>query len=75
MFPLTSFSLPLKAGKGGELTHDEATIISGALDLTEKVATVGLEKGILIVLSLAISICNKVFDSCHFLKDSLHQNI
>jgi len=26
-----------KAGKGGELTHDETTIISGALDLTEKV--------------------------------------
>ncbi|KAG8389373.1 hypothetical protein BUALT_Bualt02G0222500 [Buddleja alternifolia] len=25
-----------EAGKGGELTHDEATIISGALDLTEK---------------------------------------
>ncbi|GFP94828.1 duf21 domain-containing protein at4g14240 [Phtheirospermum japonicum] len=27
-----------EAGKGGELTHDEATIISGALDLTEKTA-------------------------------------
>ncbi|KAG4132777.1 hypothetical protein ERO13_D08G054900v2 [Gossypium hirsutum] len=27
-----------KAGKGGELTHDETTIISGALDLTEKTA-------------------------------------
>lgn len=27
-----------QAGKGGELTHDETTIISGALDLTEKVA-------------------------------------
>ncbi|KAH9290427.1 hypothetical protein KI387_034544, partial [Taxus chinensis] len=26
----------LEAGKGGELTHDETTIISGALDLTEK---------------------------------------
>ncbi|RWV97914.1 hypothetical protein GW17_00039268 [Ensete ventricosum] len=26
-----------QAGKGGELTHDETTIISGALDLTEKV--------------------------------------
>ncbi|PHU19758.1 DUF21 domain-containing protein [Capsicum chinense] len=26
-----------EAGKGGELTHDETTIISGALDLTEKV--------------------------------------
>ncbi|MBA0795706.1 hypothetical protein Gohar_006548, partial [Gossypium harknessii] len=25
-----------EAGKGGELTHDETTIISGALDLTEK---------------------------------------
>ncbi|KAH9327083.1 hypothetical protein KI387_007261, partial [Taxus chinensis] len=28
----------LEAGKGGELTHDETTIISGALDLTEKTA-------------------------------------
>ncbi|GAB4843472.1 DUF21 domain-containing protein At4g14240, variant 3 [Ancistrocladus abbreviatus] len=28
----------LAAGKGGELTHDETTIISGALDLTEKTA-------------------------------------
>ncbi|KAB1214257.1 hypothetical protein CJ030_MR5G023170 [Morella rubra] len=27
-----------QAGKGGELTHDETTIISGALDLTEKTA-------------------------------------
>ncbi|KAG5400345.1 hypothetical protein IGI04_014952 [Brassica rapa subsp. trilocularis] len=27
-----------EAGKGGELTHDETTIISGALDLTEKIA-------------------------------------
>ncbi|XP_024543598.1 DUF21 domain-containing protein At2g14520 [Selaginella moellendorffii] len=27
-----------EAGKGGELTHDEATIITGALDLTEKTA-------------------------------------
>ncbi|EPS59146.1 hypothetical protein M569_15664, partial [Genlisea aurea] len=27
-----------EAGKGGELSHDEATIISGALDLTEKTA-------------------------------------
>ncbi|KAH9288867.1 hypothetical protein KI387_032984, partial [Taxus chinensis] len=26
----------LEVGKGGELTHDETTIISGALDLTEK---------------------------------------
>ncbi|KAH9328650.1 hypothetical protein KI387_000758, partial [Taxus chinensis] len=25
-----------EAGKGGELTHDDTTIISGALDLTEK---------------------------------------
>ena len=29
--------IPWQAGKGGELTHDETTIISGALDLTEKV--------------------------------------
>ncbi|KAK4480727.1 hypothetical protein RD792_013809 [Penstemon davidsonii] len=27
-----------EAGKGGELTHDETTIISGVLDLTEKTA-------------------------------------
>lgn len=27
-----------EAGKGGDLTHDETTIISGALDLTEKTA-------------------------------------
>jgi len=27
----------LQEGKGGELTHDETTIISGALDLSEKV--------------------------------------
>ncbi|XP_057771829.1 DUF21 domain-containing protein At4g14240-like [Salvia miltiorrhiza] len=27
-----------EAGKGGELTHDETTIISGALDLTKKIA-------------------------------------
>ncbi|KAF9673315.1 hypothetical protein SADUNF_Sadunf10G0011300 [Salix dunnii] len=27
-----------EAGKGGELTHDETTIISGALDLTEKMS-------------------------------------
>ncbi|XP_074312768.1 DUF21 domain-containing protein At2g14520-like isoform X2 [Silene latifolia] len=27
-----------KAGKGGELTHDETTIIAGALELTEKTA-------------------------------------
>ncbi|KAL6893637.1 hypothetical protein ACP4OV_007735 [Aristida adscensionis] len=28
----------LRAGKGGELTHDETTIIAGALELTEKKA-------------------------------------
>ncbi|XP_024196964.1 DUF21 domain-containing protein At4g14240 isoform X1 [Rosa chinensis] len=28
----------LEAGRGGELTHDKTTIISGALDLTEKTA-------------------------------------
>ncbi|KAI6672387.1 hypothetical protein NL676_000293 [Syzygium grande] len=27
-----------KAGKGGELTHDETTIIAGALDMTQKTA-------------------------------------
>lgn len=34
---LFCFNCLLKAGKGGELTHDETMIISGALDLTEKV--------------------------------------
>lgn len=28
----------IQAGKGGELTHDETTIIAGALELTEKKA-------------------------------------
>lgn len=28
----------MQAGKGGDLTHDETTIIAGALELTEKVA-------------------------------------
>lgn len=28
----------LQAGKGGDLTHDETTIIAGALELTEKTA-------------------------------------
>lgn len=32
------FSQTFQAGKGGELTHDETTIISGALDLTQKTA-------------------------------------
>lgn len=27
-----------QAGKGGDLTHDETTIIAGALQLTEKTA-------------------------------------
>lgn len=27
-----------QAGKGGELTHDETTIIAGALELSEKTA-------------------------------------
>lgn len=31
-------SLKMQAGKGGELTRDETTIIGGALELTEKVA-------------------------------------
>lgn len=30
--------IPSQAGKGGELTHDETTIITGALDLTQKTA-------------------------------------
>ncbi|PHT49648.1 DUF21 domain-containing protein [Capsicum baccatum] len=37
MFLCYPIAYPIgKAGKGGELTHDETTIISGALDLTEK---------------------------------------
>ncbi|XP_024538876.1 DUF21 domain-containing protein At4g33700 [Selaginella moellendorffii] len=31
-----------EAGKGGELTHDETTIITGALELTEKTAKVAM---------------------------------
>lgn len=31
-------SFKMQAGKGGELTRDETTIIGGALELTEKVA-------------------------------------
>ncbi|KAM7474787.1 hypothetical protein LguiB_022030 [Lonicera macranthoides] len=31
-----------QAGKGGELTHDETTIIAGALELTEKTASVAM---------------------------------
>lgn len=34
---INDFLVLFQAGKGGELTHDETTIISGALDLTEKV--------------------------------------
>lgn len=33
-----SISAALQAGKGGTLTHDETTIIAGALELTEKTA-------------------------------------
>jgi len=36
-FPVI-FSCCTQAGKGGELTHDETTIIAGALELTEKKA-------------------------------------
>lgn len=36
---LTYFLTFWQAGKGGELTHDETTIISGALELTEKTAS------------------------------------
>ena len=34
LFPQVDF----QAGKGGELTHDETTIITGALELTQKTA-------------------------------------
>ncbi|XP_027106101.1 DUF21 domain-containing protein At4g33700 isoform X1 [Coffea arabica] len=33
-----------EAGKGGELTHDETTIIAGALELTEKTASVAMTR-------------------------------
>jgi metal transporter CNNM len=33
------FPSVFQAGKGGELTHDETTIIAGALELTEKTAS------------------------------------
>lgn len=32
------YVLIFQAGKGGDLTHDETTIIAGALELTEKTA-------------------------------------
>ena len=32
------FIFSQKAGKGGDLTHDETTIIAGALELTQKTA-------------------------------------
>lgn len=45
LFTLTSFCCskvwsmkPWQAGKGGELTHDETTIIAGALELSAKTA-------------------------------------
>ncbi|OMP06717.1 hypothetical protein CCACVL1_01457, partial [Corchorus capsularis] len=31
-----------EAGKGGDLTHDETTIIAGALEMTEKTAKVAM---------------------------------
>ncbi|PPD72714.1 hypothetical protein GOBAR_DD30379 [Gossypium barbadense] len=34
--------LHLMAGKGGDLTHDETTIIAGALEMTEKTAKVAM---------------------------------
>ena len=35
-FSLFFISVKNQAGKGGELTHDETTIIAGALELSEK---------------------------------------
>ncbi|KAL5134993.1 DUF21 domain-containing protein [Glycine soja] len=45
-----------EAGKGGELTHDEATIISGALDLTEKIYVAAVSEGP-VISNLSIAEC------------------
>ena len=36
--------LGVQAGKGGELTHDETTIITGALEMTQKTARDAMTK-------------------------------
>lgn len=37
--PLTLLVACMQAGRGGELTHDETTIIAGALELGDKTAS------------------------------------
>lgn len=39
MCTLTPLAAFVQAGKGGELTHDETTIIAGALELGDKTAS------------------------------------
>ena len=48
-YAFLSFSLSVgiyafffQAGKGGDLTHDETTIIAGALEMTQKTAKVAM---------------------------------
>lgn len=53
-----------QAGKGGELTHDETTIIAGALELTEKTASVAMTP---ISETFAINI-NAKLDRCCMLE-------
>jgi hypothetical protein len=52
-----------QAGKGGELTHDETTIIAGALELTEKKAKDAMTR---ICQTFAIDI-NAKLDRYHFI--------
>jgi metal transporter CNNM len=52
-----------QAGKGGELTHDETTIIAGALELTEKKAKDAMTQ---ICQTFAIDI-NAKLDRYHFI--------
>lgn len=46
--PFSLYFTLVQEGKGGELTHDETTIISGALDLTEKVLLPSKGQGIVV---------------------------
>ena len=39
MYTVTPLAAYMQAGKGGELTHDETTIIAGALELRDKTAS------------------------------------
>lgn len=55
--------LQTQAGKGGELTHDETTIIAGALELTEKKACDAMTP---ISETFAIDINSKLNRFCMF---------